>query len=214
MRRWDHMAYEHDRTSITARRKHPATRNRTRDHLIAACSTVRCSANWAIAGIAWQEMQNVCHVRLYIGCHIYVVYSKSKCWRGDCSVSRRPLTPILRSGIRITIHSPSCSSNTTPLLNYIMMRGPLGDDVHAIVLRDSLFIMFDDVENVGRLSYRFVSEPNRLESIESTIRVRIQVSSGATSAHSESSRANSDAVVNAAGACAPGRHEDTYRIRC
>ena len=33
------------------RQANPATRNRTRDHLISASSTVRCSTNWAIAGL-------------------------------------------------------------------------------------------------------------------------------------------------------------------
>ena len=33
------------------RQANPATRNRTRDHLISASATVRCSTNWAIAGL-------------------------------------------------------------------------------------------------------------------------------------------------------------------
>ena len=33
------------------RQANPATRTRTRDHLISASSTVRCSTNWAIAGL-------------------------------------------------------------------------------------------------------------------------------------------------------------------
>ena len=38
----------------------PATRNRTRDHLMSAASTVRCSTNWAIAGSIMSIVVNLC----------------------------------------------------------------------------------------------------------------------------------------------------------